>query len=125
MTKAANNAIGFLSPEGELIECNDYEHMSLAYELVSHMDNVPAEYKFNGVKAEEYLQMLGYIVMRARDCYALIGYRKELNSEQRIHMTAAQEAWLLEHYAEFIPEKRECVDKIFDWNGSGAIRERI
>ena len=125
MTKTQNNAIGFLTPEGELIECSDYGHMSLASELVEKMENVPEEYKRNGVKAEEYLQMLGYIVMRARDCYGLIGYRKALNSEQRLHMTEAQKTWLLEHYGDFVPEKQRCVDGLFRWDGSGEIRERI
>ena len=110
------NKVGFLTPEGELLECSDYGHMSLASELVERMKGVPEEYKWNGVKAEEYLQMLGYIVMRARDCYGLIGHQKALNSEKRLHMTEKQKRWLLEHYETFIPEKRECVDKLFQWD---------
>lgn len=108
--------IGFLAPEGKLIECDDFGHLLLASELIEKMENVPVEYKYNSVKAEEYLQMLGYIVMRARDCYDLIGYRKKSNSEQRLHMTHEQRTWLLEHYEEFVPEKREYVDKLFKWD---------
>jgi len=117
--------IGYLPPNGELIECESYGHTSLALDLVEKMKDVPAEFKTNGVKAEEYLLSLGYIAVRARDAYGKIGYFVNENSERRIHMTEAQKTWLLEHYGYFAPEKQRCVDELFRWDGSGGIRERI
>jgi hypothetical protein len=108
--------IGYLTPKGELIECESYGHMGLALDLVEEMADAPVKSKTSGIEAEKYLQELGYIVVRARDCYGLIGYRKKSNSEQRLHMTNEQRTWLLEHYEEFNPEKREYVDKLFDWD---------
>ena len=108
--------IGFLTPEGKLLECEYWEHMSFASELVEKMKDAPDEAKVNGLAAEEYLQKLGYIVIRARDCYGLIGYFKEGSNTCRYHMTEEQKKWLLDHYDEFVREKQESVDKLFDWD---------
>ena len=108
--------IGFLTPEGKLLDCDHWEHMSFALELVEKMKDAPDEAKFNSWKAEEYLQTLGYIVVRARDCYGLIGYYKEGSNTLRYHMTEEQKKWLLDHYDGFVREKQESVDKLFDWD---------
>lgn len=108
--------IGFLTPEGKLLECDYWEHMSFALELVEKMKDAPDEAKLNGCTAEEYLQKLGYIVVRARDCYGLIGYYKEGSHTCRYHMTKEQKKWLLDHYDGFVKEKQESVDNLFNWD---------
>ena len=112
--------IGYLTPEGNIIECESYEHLSLASELIDKMIEtgieVPAIAKTNGVEAEGYLLSLGYIAIRARDCYGKIGYYIEDGSEKRLHMTEEQKKWLLSHYEEFSSEKQRCVDELFAWN---------
>lgn len=110
------NNLGFLTPEGKLLECEYWEHMSFALELVEKMKDAPDKAKFNGWTAEEYLQKLGYIVIRASDCYGLIGYYKEGSNTCRYHMTEEQKQWLLAHYDEFNRDKQASVDKLFDWD---------
>ena len=114
--KGGNMSIGYLTPKGELIECESYEHMDLALDLVREMADAPAKSKTNGFEAEIYLQELGYIVIRARDCYGLIGHHINPHSETRVHMTKEQKEWLLNHYEEFNDEKRKCVDELFYWD---------
>ena len=108
--------IGYLTPKGELIECESYGHMDLALDLIEEMADAPAKSRTNGFEAEVYLQELGYIVMRARDCYGFIGHYLYPRSETRIHMTKEQREWLLEHYEEFNEAKRKSVDELFYWD---------
>ena len=112
--------IGYLTPEGKIIECESYEHLSLASELIDKMIEtgieVPSIAKTNGVEAEGYLLSLGYIAIRAKDCYGYIGYHIEEGMEKRLHMTEKQKKWLLSHYEEFSSEKQRCVDELFAWD---------
>lgn len=110
------NNLGFLTPEGKLLKCGYWEHMSFALDLVEKMKDAPDTAKVNGWMAEEYLQKLGYIVVRARDCYGLIGHYKEDSNTCRYHMTEEQKRWLLEHYDEFNRDKQASVDRLFDWD---------
>ena len=115
----ANNPIGILAPDGTLTPCNSYEHLSLASEMVENMEDAPVDVKCSGIDAEQYLQQLGYVIVRARDVYGLIGYYKLWESEsteQRLHLTDEQEKWLLDNYEKFPDAKRESVDELFERN---------
>ena len=104
------NKIGILAPSGELNECNSWEHTELAKELVSDMTDVPAG--INGLEAEEHLQRKGYVVVRARDVYGMIGYLDD--DDNVIHLTEAQRKWLLDEYGNFPDDKQRCVDDLLD-----------
>lgn len=107
--------VGVLTPEGKLIECEPYEHLDLAKELVEKMENVPADAKNNRLEAEVYLQKLGYIIVRTHDVYGMIGYIVD-DDGHRIHMTQEQKKWLEDNYGDFSKEKRETVDDMFKWD---------
>ena len=98
---------GFLTTNGEFHTCNHWEHLDLAQELVENM-NVFVK---NRLEAEDYLQSLGWIVVRSRDVYGKIGCRNK--DGVRIHLTDEQKAWLVGHYEEMTNSCRESVDQIF------------
>ena len=110
------NKIGFLAPNGDFIECESWEHMSFALDLVEKMKDAPDKAKFNGLTAEEYLQELGYIVVRASDVYGLMG-RIVDDRGHRLHMTDIQIKWLEDNYDYFPKDKQESVDDLFYWDG--------
>lgn len=105
---------GILDLEGNIHACEPFEHMDLAYEIVDDM-GVSVR---NRLEAEEYLQKLGWIVIRTRDVYGLIGNFKdfESGSEERYHLTEAQKKWLNDHYEEMTTACRESVDKMLEWD---------
>lgn len=104
-----NNDIGFLAPNGIMHSCSSWEHLSKAVEIASKL----GQSFYNGVDAEEYLQKLGWVVVRARDVYALVGmYHPE--TKKRIHLTQEQKEWLLSHYERMSVAKRASVDELFD-----------
>ena len=106
------NKIGILAPSGELHECDSWGHMELAEKLVSDMADVPAGKKYNGLEAEEYLQRKGYVVVRARDVYGMVGYLDD--DHNVIHLTEAQRKWLLDEYGNFPDDKQRCIDDLID-----------
>lgn len=104
-----NNDIGFLAPNGTMYPCSSWEHLSKAVEIASKL----GQSFYNGVDAEEYLQKLGWVVVRANDVYALVGmYHPE--TKKRIHLTKEQKEWLLSHYEKMSVTKRTFVDELFD-----------
>ena len=105
------NYIGILSPNGSFIECESYEHLDLAKEIAEKL-NSDYSHK-NGVACEEYLQKLGYIIVRARDVYGLIGY---LNDGKVICLSNEQEKWLENHYDDFQTDKQRSIDDLIDHN---------
>jgi hypothetical protein len=106
------NCIGILSPNGSFIECESYEHLDVAKEIAEKLNS---EYAYkNGVACEEYLQKLGYIIVRARDVYGLIGYLDD--DDKFIYLSDEQKKWLEDHYAEFPTDKQRSVDALIDRN---------
>ena len=104
------NQIGILTPQGILIECDSYEHLDLARELIDKISDAPTVY--SSVDAEIYLQKLGYLIVRSRDVYGLVGY---LDDDNRvIRMTKEQRKWLEDNYAEFPADKQRTVDNLFE-----------
>lgn len=104
-----NNDIGFLAPNGTLYPCSSWEHLSKAVEIASKL----GQSFYRGVDAEDYLQKLGWVVVRANDVYALVGMRHP-ETKKRIHLTKEQKEWLLSHYEKMSATKRASVDELFD-----------
>lgn len=107
------NNIGFLDTEGKLHKCESWEHLDKAWEIVVDEMGIAVQ---NRLEAEEYLQKLGWIVIRAKDVYGLIGYYKEQGNEERYHLTDIQKKWLEANYESFNDLKRESVDEMFEWD---------
>ena len=102
------NKVGILAPDGKLIPCESYDHLNIANKLVKEMEH-PVN---NKLEAEEYLQQLGYVVIRARDVYGLIGYLDD--NDHLICLTNAQKRWLEENYDNFPIEKQRSIDDLLD-----------
>lgn len=105
------NKTGFLSPSGKLIECESYEHLDKACEIA---DELNLSYN-NRLEAEIILQKLGYITVRARDVYGLIGYLDD--NYKLICMTTEQKRWLERNYEFFPKDKQKSVDDLIDHCG--------
>lgn len=104
---------GFLDTKGQLHKCESYEHLDFATELVEKM----GVFVSNRLKAEEYLQQLGWVVVRTNDVYGLIGYFKDAeNSDERYHLTEEQKKWLLDNYENMTTNCRKSVDDMLKWN---------
>lgn len=106
------NYTGILCPNGNFIECESYEHLSLEKEIAEKLNS---EYKDKkGIGCEEYLQKLGYIIVGSRDVYGLIGYLDD--DGKVIYLSDEQKKWLEEHYDEFPTDKQRSVDDLIDYN---------
>ena len=106
------NYTGILSPDGTFIECESYDHLDLAKKIAEELNS---EYSHkNGTACEEYLQKLGYIIVRARDIYGLVGYLDD--NDKIIYLSDEQKKWLEEHYDEFPSDKQRSVDDLIDHN---------
>ena len=106
------NYTGILSPNGSFVECESYEHLDLAKEIAEKLDS---EYAYkNGVACEEYLQKLGYVVVRSRDVCGLIGYLDD--SDKVIHLSNEQKKWLETNYDNFPTDKQRSVDDLIEHN---------
>ena len=80
------NEIGFLKPDGTLIRCNAWEHMNTAIKIAESM----GQSFYSGIKAEEFLQKQGWLVIRTSDVYGLIGvYNPETG--KRYHLSDEKE----------------------------------
>lgn len=99
---------GFLSPEGVLFPCDNWEHLDTAQSIVDELGVTVA----NRVAAEEYLQLRGWLVIRSRDVYGLIGYVDEYYN--MIYLSSKQRDWLNDHYNQMTRLQRDCVDDILD-----------
>ena len=102
---------GFLDTEGKLHECEAWEHLDEATDIVEKMNITVA----NRLEAEEYLQKLGWVVVRDRDVYGLIGYYLDGKNE-RLHLTDAQKAWLNELYGKVNSDCQKSIDELFEWD---------
>ena len=111
-----NNKIGLLDPSGTLHECSSWGHLDAALDIVENMDDVPAEVraevKHNRLEAEAYLQRLGWVIVRARDVYGMIGFVDD--NDEVIHLSERQKEWLIAEYGNFPSDKRESVDELID-----------
>lgn len=106
------NYTGILSPNGNFIECESYEHLDLAKEIAEKLNS---EYSYkNGIACEKYLQKMGYIIVRARDVYGLIGYLDD--NDKMIYLSDAQKKWLEDNYDKFPTDKQRSVDDLIDRN---------
>ena len=108
-----DNKIGILAPSGTFYECESWEHMDKAMEIVQSMPDVPADIKESGLAAEQYLQNRGYVIVRARDVYGMIGW--ENDEGEVVHLSEIQKKWLIKEYPNFPNDKRECVDDLIDY----------
>lgn len=104
---------GYLTPQGILLECESYEHLEKAKEAVEGITNT--SWIKSGLEAENYLLDLGYIVVRARDAYANLGYGHSKDPDKFLHLTAEQKKWLENNYEDFNLDLREAVDKLIDF----------
>lgn len=100
---------GYLDTEGKLHKCESWEHLDLAYEIVEKL-GVSVR---NRIEAEDYLQKLGWIVVRVNDVYGLIGCFKDGSKDIRYHLTEEQKNWLNENYKDMTKSCRETVDELF------------
>lgn len=106
------NYIGILSPNSGFIECESYEHLDLAKEIAEELNS---EYSYkDGVACEEYLQKLGYVFIRTRDVYGLIGYLDD--DDKVIYLTNEQKKWLEDNYDNFPTDKQRSIDDLIDHN---------
>ena len=106
--------IGILAPDGMFTPCDSYGHLDTALEIVEKI--LDGASFISTLKAEEYLLKLGYIVIQAHGAYSNIGYYKDDNSEERLHLTKEQKCWLEEHYEGCSDETRKGIDDIFEWD---------
>ena len=103
---------GFLDREGKLHSCNAWEHLDKAAEIVEEMGVEIS----NRLDAEEYLQKLGWIVIRSRDVYGLIGIYVDGKDgkKERLHLTDAQKEFLNKLYGEVGESCQKSIDELFD-----------
>ena len=105
------NKIGILSPTGEFYPCESFDHLILAKEIADKIrteQNLPLI--INMVDCEDYLQKLGYIIIKARDVFGRVGWLDD--NKQIIRMTKKQKDWLEKYYQYFGKAKQECVDEL-------------
>lgn len=100
---------GFLDREGKLHSCNAWEHLDKEAEIVEEMGVEIS----NGLDAEEYLQKLGWIVIRSRDVYGLIGLYTN-GKEERLHLTNVQKEFLNRLYGEVNENCQKSIDELFE-----------
>lgn len=110
--------IGILDPKGVLHECEPYEHLDLAWEIV--VDDMGNKARvLNRLQAEEHLQRQGWVVVRRNDVYGMIGYLidpTDISKEEKIHLTKEQRSWLENNYEHMSAAKRKSVDDMFRWD---------
>ena len=104
--------IGILDTNGHLHRCDPYGHLDLAADLVKEIGITVK----NRLEAEEYLQKLGYVIIRAHDVYGYIGWHKDETSDECYHLTKAQIEWLNKNYEYMLPDCRESVEELFKWD---------
>lgn len=109
---------GFLDTKGKLHKCEHYGHLDKAWEIVDFLTQCEGldSTSYTGVQAEEYLQKLGWVVIRTNDVYGFIGYHKSSDSEERYHLTDEQKDWLNKNYENMTTACRESVDELFKWD---------
>lgn len=100
---------GYLDREGKLRSCNAWGHLDKATEIVSEMGVKIG----NRLDAEAYLEKLGWIVIRSRDVYGLIGIHVD-GKEERLHLTNAQKEFLNKLYGEVSESCQKSIDKLFE-----------
>lgn len=81
---------GWLSPSGEFVECNSYDHLCVARSLAGHL-NTPDydQRRERTVSADEKLMNAGwvYIGISSFMCHEWrIGWARDLSPEQRIFL---------------------------------------
>ena len=98
---------GFLDTNGVLHQCNAWEHLLKAVKLTEEL----GVNFYSGIDAEEYLQKLGWVVVRSNDVYALIGIR--INGK-RLHLTDAQKEYLIKIYGEVNENCQRSIDELLE-----------
>ena len=103
---------GFLDREGKLHSCNAWEHLDKAAEITEEMGVKIS----NRLDAEEYLQKLGWIGIRSRDVYGLIGIYVDGKDgkKERLHLTDAQKEFLNKLYGEVNESCQKSIDELFE-----------
>ena len=101
---------GFLSPNGQFIECPSYSHCDTAKTLCKNLYSVD----LNGIEAEDFLYDMGYMGFYAR------------NAAKRWHHSKTKEKLLLsDNQVRFIvnnldlalnDEQLETIEEILQWN---------
>lgn len=101
---------GFLDREGKLHGCSIYGHLDKAWDIVEEMGQKCK----NRLDAEQYLQHLGWVVVRNDDVYGLIGYY--IKGEEKLHLTEAQMAWLNSAFEKVNSSCQKSIIELFEWN---------
>lgn len=97
--------IGFLSPEGELIPCESWEHTSKATEICVNKFRV----ELSGISAEDYILEKGYAAIRARDAY--MNYYEDKKFRP---LSFAQIKWLSENTDNFNEMQKKDIIEILE-----------
>ena len=100
---------GYLDREGKIHTCEAWKHLDKAVEIIEEMGVEIS----NRLDAEEYLQKLGWIVIRSRDVYGFIGLHAD-GKEECLHLTNAQKASLNKLYGEVNKSCQKSIDELFD-----------
>ena len=98
---------GYLDCEGKIHTCGAWGHLNKAAEIVKEM-GIKVN---NRLDAEEYLEKLGWIVIRDSDVYGFIGFRVD---GKRLHLTDAQKDFLNKLYSEVTERCQKSIDELFE-----------
>ena len=96
--------IGFLSPDGEFIECESWEHTSKASEICESKYSA----ELSGIQAEDYILAKGFLVIRARDVYMSFWDEKKAFK----YLSDKQIEWLSSHTDELNNMQKEDLNDI-------------
>lgn len=100
---------GYLDRKGKIYTCEAWEHLDKAVEIIEEMGVEIS----NRLDAEEYLQKLGWIVIRSRDVYGFIGLHAD-GKEECLHLTNAQKAFLNKLYGKVNESCQKSIDELFE-----------
>ena len=113
--------IGYLSPEGELHECEPWEHLDKATEIAESLTH---RTPLTRLDAEQYLLNLGYLVVASRSVYGNTGFPQWVCDDtgklsdkptgRILSVTKKQRDWLETNYEEMNTEKQRSVDRLLD-----------
>ncbi len=101
---------GYLAPNGQFHKCDRYGHLSLAVQIADSL-NLSYEKRLD---AELVLQKEGWIIINDIGVYGLIGYPKDIDKEERLHLTKEQIQFLNTIYDKVYKDCQNDIDKLFE-----------
>lgn len=104
---------GFLAPNGEFIECRQYQHLETALKMVMQMHPVPCT---NEVKAEQYLLNNGYVELTGDECifYGFSSPMNEKGSMKPNYLTREQKNFLISEMERATPIQRKSIEGMLE-----------